>query len=244
MLNENLYLITKLFLRLVSFMAFCCCSKCSQQHMNNLSPTAAATANSVAQKHLANGYATAALNAVTTTATMPLNLNIQQSTPSVVVVGGTVAATAASTATVSANGVIGGGLQIISNGRNGSRSQIIELSNEHTNATTIMNGNGKLAKDQIKLEALSSSASKMDSEPPTKVIKLLNRNTIALASVDKDNKLIPSVPMAMQQMVVSHIPLLASSQAVRVIGQTSNGLATIELSNGNGKYSTSTFSGR
>lgn len=150
---------------------------------------------------------------------MPFNLNVQHSQ--------TITSTAA--ANVSTNG---GGLQIISNGtvKNGIRSQMIELNNDQHSAT-ILNGNVKSAKEQIKLEAFSS---KMDSEPPTKVIKLINGSTIALASVDKDNKLIPSGQVTVQQMVVSHIPLLASSQALRVFGQTPNGLATIELSNGNG----------
>lgn len=74
------------------------------------------------------------------------------------------------------------------------------------------------------------------SEPPTKVIKLMN--TIALTSVDKDNKIIGSSPttLTLQQvvggggLVVSPIPLLTSSQGLRVIGQAPNGIATIELS--------------
>lgn len=185
----------------------------SQQQLNNLSPTAAATANCVTKKHLPNGYP------VSNAATLPLSLNVQHSQ--------TITSTMAAVATN------GAGLQIISNGtgKNGLRSHMIELNNDQHSAT-IINGNGKSAKEQIKLEALSS---KMDSEPPTKVIKLINGGTIALASVDKDNKLIPSGQVTVQQMVVSHIPLLASSQALRVIGQAPNGLATIELSNANGK---------
>lgn len=179
--------------------------------MNNLSPTAATPTNSVTKKHLPNGYP--APNA----ATMPLNLNVQHSQ--------TITSTAS---TVATNGA---GLQIISNGtsKNGIRSQMVELTNDQHSAS-IINGNGKSAKEQIKLEALT----KIDSEPPTKVIKLINGSTIALASVDKDNKIIPSGQVTVQQMVVSHIPLLTPTSALRVIGQAPNGLATIELSNANG----------
>lgn len=118
----------------------------------------------------------------------------------------------------------GNGLQIITpghaniittNGKNGIRKSA--LLDEHT---TI------LSKEQIK----------MDSEPPTKVIKLVNGSTIALASMDKEHKLIPSGQLTLSQVVVSQIPLLASSQGLRVIGQAPNGLATIELSNPTSKY--------
>lgn len=138
-----------------------------------------------------------------TNAAMPLNLNI-------------------TTNSVSASN----GLQIINatpslSGKNGIR-QAMEISDQGT----LFNGNH--AKEQKNWNSMSS---KLDSEPPTKVFKLINGNTIALASVDKDNKLIPSNQLTLS--VVSQIPL--SSQAVRVIGQTPNGLSTIELSNPNGR---------
>jgi len=85
------------------------------------------------------------------------------------------------------------------------------------------------SKDQIKkIDTISTS-----SEPPTKVIKLINSNGITLASVDKDSKLIPSGQLTLSQVVVSQIPLLAPTQTLRVIGPAPNGVATIELSNSN-----------
>lgn len=83
------------------------------------------------------------------------------------------------------------------------------------------------SKEQMKkIESHSTS-----SEPPTKVIKLINSNGITLASVDKDSKLISSGPL---QVVVSQIPLLTPTPTLRVIGPAPNGVATIELSNSNG----------
>lgn len=118
----------------------------------------------------------------------------------------------------------GNGLQIIApgnnivNGKNGVRKVI----DDHT---TI------ISKEQVKIEPITG---KIESEPPTKVIKLLNGSTIALASMDKEHKLIPSGQLTLSQVVVSQIPLLTSSQGLRVIGQAPNGLATIELSTPNG----------
>lgn len=120
----------------------------------------------------------------------------------------------------------GNGIQIIGttssivNGKNGVRKSL----EEHAIIT----------KDHVKMEPMTA---KIDAEPPTKVIKLLNGNTIALASMDKEHKLIPSGQLTLSQVVVSQIPLLTSSQGqLRVIGQAPNGLATIELSNSNREY--------
>lgn len=156
----------------------------------------------------ADGISPALLTA--TSAAMPLNLNVNGLSQQMV-----------------SNG---NGLQIITprhptivttQGRNGFRkSTVIE---DHA---TI------LSKEQIKMDAITS---KMDSEPPTKVIKLVNGSTIALASMDKEHKLIPSGQLTLSQVVVSQIPLLTSSQGLRVIGQAPNGLATIELSNPSSK---------
>lgn len=126
------------------------------------------------------------------------------------------------------------GLQIIStnssikdlSGKNGFR--LSEISRQEPTPSLM------LSKDLSKIE----STSKNDPEPPTKVIKLINGNTIALAPVmDKDNKIIgPGSTLTLQQvvggggLVVSQIPFLTSSGGLRVIGQAPNGLATIELS--------------
>lgn len=65
---------------------------------------------------------------------------------------------------------------------------------------------------------------------------MINGNGITLASVDKDSKLIPSGQLTLSQVVVSQIPLnLNSTQTLRVIGPAPNGVATIELSNPNGR---------
>ena len=170
----------------------------------------------------AEGIAPALLTA--TQAAMPLNLNVNA-------IHGN--------GSIHQNGnMTGNSLQIInaipkeftSNGttiKNGIRKQMIDVSEHHS---ALINGNidGK----DIKIESL---ATKIDSEPPTKVIKLINGSTIALASVDKDKLTIPSGHVTLSQVVVSQIPLLTSPQGLRVIGQAPNGLATIELSNPNGK---------
>lgn len=94
----------------------------------------------------------------------------------------------------------------VSNGKNGMRPSVIDSNEHHYNS-----------KDQHK----------KTEEPPTKVIKLINSNGITLASVDKDNKIIPPSQLTLSQVVVSQIPMIAPTQALRV--------ATIEL--GNGKLS-------
>lgn len=188
-------------------------SNVSKKHMPNGILTTAAAHNQISI-NLTDGISPALLSATSAATAMPLNLNIKNDFSSQAI-GHSAAALAAAN-----------GLQIISTGKNGMRQQMIELSDQNG---AVMSVNGKNAKDQIKMESLTS---KIDSEPPTKVIKLINGNTIALATVDKDNKLIPSNQLTLSQMVVSQIPLIASSQGLRVIGQPPNGLA-LELPNGN-----------
>lgn len=142
-----------------------------------------------------------------TSAAMPLNLNV-------------------SAVQHQANG---NGLQIIGNGNN-----MVNGKNGLRKAIDVNEHGAFISKEQIKMESISA---KGDSEPPTKVIKLINGGTIALASMDKEHKLIPSGQLTLSQVVVSQIPLLASSQGLRVIGQAPNGLATIELGNPNGRFS-------
>lgn len=97
------------------------------------------------------------------------------------------------------------------------------------NAATVTTNIAGCAKE-IKIEKVFD-----ESEHPTKVIKLFNG--IALAPMDKDNKLLSSTPLALSQvvgggsLVVSPFPVLTtpSPQGLRVIG-AANGLATIELS--------------
>lgn len=191
---------------------------------NGIITTTSATINGLSQNHISfnlttnDGISPALLSATNAasacTTTMPLNLNINQHVP------------------VSSTN----GLQIITTGgnKNGVRQQMFEL-NDQNGSIVSVNGvhstTNKNAKDQI-INGNGITSKLSDSEPPTKVFKLINGNTIALATVDKDNKLIPSNQLTLSQMVVSQIPLIASSQALRVIGQAPNGLTTIDLSNG------------
>lgn len=212
-----------------------------QQQLTTLSPTLTTQSNAI-KKTLPNGL-NVNLNGITpahnqlsinlssmdgispallsaTNAAMPLNLNINAVHHQQIGSNGVVTSAAVTSSSVPSNGI-----QIIStgttNGKNGIR-QTFDLSDQHHSSII---SNGKISKE-----------SKMDSEPPTKVIKLIKANTIALASMDKDHKLISSGQLTLSQVMVSQIPLLTSSQALRVIGQTPNGLATIELSNSNGNF--------
>lgn len=103
----------------------------------------------------------------------------------------------------------------IANGniKNGIRATVIDTNEQHNNSKELM---------------------KKSEEPPTKVIKLINSNGITLASVDKDNKIVPPHQLTLSQVVVSQIPMMAPTQTLRVIGP-GNGVATIELTNSNGK---------
>ncbi|XP_055296493.1 uncharacterized protein DDB_G0284459 isoform X2 [Sitodiplosis mosellana] len=148
-----------------------------------------------------DGISPALLNASNAAAVLPLNLIHQPITNGIV--NGQTIRTAVAT----------NGLQIISNntpsvanGKNGIRHQ------DH---------NSK--EQQIKkTESISTS-----SEPPTKVIKLINGNG-GITLVDKDTKL---GQLTLSQVVVSQ--MLAPTQTLRVIGPAPNGVATIELSNSN-----------
>lgn len=160
-----------------------------------------------------DGISPALLNASAAAAGLPLNLVHQPS------INGSLSAQPLRTS-VTSNGlqIISNSTPSVTNGKNGFR---------HSDANS---------KDQIKTISTSS-------EPPTKVIKLINSsNGITLASVDKDSKLISSGPLTLSQVVVSQIPLLTPTQTLRVIGHpASNGVATIELSNSNGEHSTTDY---
>lgn len=182
----------------------------TKAHTINLSSDGISPALLTATQHAAAG--------------MPLNLNINAIQHHQLTNGGT-------------NGIktTSNGLQIITsnsapatmpNVKNGIRHHTIDFSErqQHNQHTTTIMTNGKNSKEQAtKIDTISAS------EPPTKVIKLINGNGITL--VDKDSKLIPSGQL---QVVVSQIPLLTPTQTLRVIGPASNGVATIELSNSNG----------
>ncbi|XP_055703142.1 uncharacterized protein LOC129801810 isoform X2 [Phlebotomus papatasi] len=146
-----------------------------------------------------------------TNATMPLNLNSSHHSQALQIIS-----------TASGKDLVG---------KNGIRTQS-EL-RDNSPPSLVING-----KEQPKLDLLTNaaaSATKLDTEPPTKVIKLIN-GSIALASMDKESKIIPSSQLTLSQMmsgsslVVSPIPFLTPSQSLRVIGSSPNGLATIELS--------------
>lgn len=148
-----------------------------------------------------DGISPALLNA--SNAAMPLNLNVNAiHQPHS---NGLITQTTKST-------VCSNGLQIISsnthnpstisNGKNGIRHTVMhDLNEQYTNS-----------KEQTKKgDSIASS------EPPTKVIKLINSNGITLASVDKDSKIIPPGHLTLSQVVVSQIPILAPTQTLRVI---------------------------
>lgn len=158
---------------------------------------------------------------------MPLNLNInavhhqQQPLTNGIGVGGGAIVSAAAAGTQSQSlrtAVTSNGLQIISS------------SNNNNSTPTLTNGKNGIRHSELNSKEQMKSHS-TSSEPPTKVIKLINSNGITLASVDKDSKLISSGPL---QVVVSQIPLLTPTPTLRVIGPAPNGVATIELSNSNG----------
>ncbi|XP_059611594.1 uncharacterized protein LOC132258333 isoform X2 [Phlebotomus argentipes] len=149
-----------------------------------------------------------------TSATMPLNLNSSHHSQGLQII---------SSAAVAASGK-----DLM--GKNGVRAHDLR---DTSPPSLVING-----KEQPKLDLLTSaaaSATKLDTEPPTKVIKLIN-GSLALASMDKESKIIPSGQLTLSQvmggssLVVSPIPFLTPSQSLRVIGSSPNGLATIELS--------------
>lgn len=92
--------------------------------------------------------------------------------------------------------------------------------------TTVSDAGG----NKIEIIATQTTAGSGLEPPATKVIKLVNGNTlVGLTSMDKDKMMLSQV---VQQggIVVSPIQLLTSTQGLRVIQQAPNGLATIELS--------------
>lgn len=167
-----------------------------------------------------DGISPALLNASNAASAMPLNLNINAVHHPLT--NGISSIQPIRTANSNGLQIISNNTPSVVNGKNGIRHS------EHN------------SKEQIKkIDTISTS-----SEPPTKVIKLINSNGITLASVDKDSKLIPSGQLTLSQVVVSQIPLLAPTQTLRVIGPAPNGVATIELSNGNGKFRSISFQNR
>lgn len=159
-----------------------------------------------------DGISPALLNASNAAAAMPLNLNINAVHHQPSSNGGLNNQSIRTAVTSNGLQIISNGTQSVANGKNGIRHSDTN-SKEHLK----------------KIETISTS-----SEPPTKVIKLINgSNGITLASVDKDNKLISSGPLHLSQVVVSQ--MLTPTPTLRVIGPAPNGVATIELSNPNGK---------
>ncbi|XP_053692223.1 mucin-5AC-like isoform X2 [Sabethes cyaneus] len=176
-------------------------------------------------------------NGGTSIQTLPLNLNVTSTMSNG---SGSMSSHAVSSVPSSANSVSSS----IVNGLTGSSGSSLQIIGKTANGTTIPAGlisattgkellNGtRLPKngfrtDGNKIEIITAPSnggggSSLD-QPATKVIKLVNGNTIVgLTAVDK----------VVQQggLMVSPIQLLASAQGLRVIQQAPNGLATIELS--------------
>lgn len=192
--------------------------------VTSTTPVISSTQSQILKKVLPNGLTSHSNGLTTATKAHPISINLSANE------GISPALLAATNAAmplnlnINANSVsASNGLQIISTkstksgGKNGIR-QTIDISEQGA----LINGNH--TKEQ------KSWDSKSDFEPPTKVIKLINAN-IALASVDKDSKMIPSNHQLTYSQVVVPLP-----QSVRVIGQTPNGLSAIELGNSNGKW--------
>ncbi|XP_055635541.1 uncharacterized protein LOC129775188 isoform X2 [Toxorhynchites rutilus septentrionalis] len=156
--------------------------------------------------------------------TLPLNLNVASS-----VTNNHHHSSSSSIASIT-NGVSANGsaLQIIGTTANGVIGST--AGKELINGTTLPKNGLRTDSNKIEIIATQSTGGSSLDPPATKVIKLVNGNTIVgLTSVDKDKMMLSQV---VQQggLMVSPIQLLTSTQGLRVIQQAPNGLATIELS--------------
>ncbi|XP_058825104.1 mucin-5AC isoform X2 [Topomyia yanbarensis] len=153
---------------------------------------------------------------------LPLNLNVTSS-----VTNGSTHSHHVPVSAVNGVSSSSSGLQIIGTTANGTTIPAGLVSSttgkELINGTLLPKNGFRTEGNKIEIIATSSNGSSTLDPPATKVIKLVNGNTIVgLTSVDK----------VVQQggIVVSPIQLLTSAQGLRVIQQSQNGLATIELS--------------
>ncbi|XP_038120295.1 mucin-5AC isoform X2 [Culex quinquefasciatus] len=163
--------------------------------------------------------------------TLPLNLNVTSnghhhqnglitSTASGLQIIGTSSTNGATAFPLPTSAVVTNGKELI----NGTTANGTTKNGLRT--TTVSDAGG----NKIEIIATQTTAGSGLEPPATKVIKLVNGNTlVGLTSMDKDKMMLSQV---VQQggIVVSPIQLLTSTQGLRVIQQAPNGLATIELS--------------
>lgn len=168
--------------------------------------------------------------------TLPLNLNVASSISN----GHHLASSSSAPSIVStSNGMTNAtsGLQIIGTTANGTTIPASLISSttgkELLNSTALTkNGFRTDSGNKIEIIATQSAAGSALDPPATKVIKLVNGNTlVGVTSIDKDKMMLSQV-VPQGGLVVSPIQLL-TSQGLRVIQQAPNGLATIELSTAN-----------
>ncbi|XP_021704320.1 rho GTPase-activating protein gacF isoform X4 [Aedes aegypti] len=168
--------------------------------------------------------------------TLPLNLNVASSISN----GHHLASSSSAPSIVStSNGMTNAtsGLQIIGTTANGTTIPASLISSttgkELLNGTALTkNGFRTDSGNKIEIIATQSAAGSALDPPATKVIKLVNGNTlVGVTSIDKDKMMLSQV-VPQGGLVVSPIQLL-TSQGLRVIQQAPNGLATIELSTAN-----------
>ncbi|XP_039451429.1 serine-rich adhesin for platelets isoform X1 [Culex pipiens pallens] len=163
--------------------------------------------------------------------TLPLNLNVTSnghhhqnglitSTASGLQIIGTSSTNGATAFPLPTSAVVTNGKELI----NGTTANGTTKNGLRTATVSDAGGN------KIEIIATQTTAGSGLEPPATKVIKLVNGNTlVGLTSMDKDKMMLSQV---VQQggIVVSPIQLLTSTQGLRVIQQAPNGLATIELS--------------
>ncbi|XP_062563784.1 mucin-5AC-like isoform X6 [Armigeres subalbatus] len=166
--------------------------------------------------------------------TLPLNLNVASSISNGHHLSASVSSTSSPSIISTSNGLTNSsGLQIIGTTANGTTIPANLISSttgkELLNGTTLTKNGFRTDSNKIEIIATQSAAGSALEPPATKVIKLVNGNTlVGVTSIDKDKMMLSQV-VPQGGLVVSPIQLL-TSPGLRVIQQAPNGLATIELS--------------
>lgn len=166
--------------------------------------------------------------------TLPLNLNVASSISNSHHLSTSGSSSSSPSIISTSNGITNAasGLQIIGTTTHGTTIPTNLISStagkELLNGTTLTKNGFRTDSNKIEIIAQSASGSPLD-PPATKVIKLVNGNTlVGVTSIDKDKMMLSQV-VPQGGLVVSPIQLL-TSPGLRVIQQAPNGLATIELS--------------
>ncbi|XP_062711826.1 uncharacterized protein LOC109429483 isoform X3 [Aedes albopictus] len=167
--------------------------------------------------------------------TLPLNLNVASTISN----GHHLSSSSSPSIVSTSNGLTsaGGpsGLQIIGTTANGTTIPASLISSttgkELLNGTALTkNGFRTTEGNKIEIIATQSAAGSALDPPATKVMRLVNGNTlVGVTSIDKDKMMLSQV-VPQGGLVMSPTIQLLTSQGLRVIQQAPNGLATIELS--------------